>query len=157
MFPRSPRISRYLKRASKNVLFERNTTHPPHGFMPLGSFSYSNGPIRGLSRVGRYCSLADNIQVMGDNHPTQWISTSPWQYSAETPNAPTNDVDVIFNPERFRSRPFKVSIGDGVWIGQNVILKGGVHIGTGSIIAAGGGASLQKMFQISLLLEVCQQ
>jgi len=75
--------------------------------------------------------------VLGDSHPTNWISTSPWQYSEDMPIAGRLDEEASFEPEHFDNRPKKISIGDDVWIGQNVIIKGGVHIGTGAIVAAG--------------------
>lgn len=128
---------RLFRKTFSKVLLERNTSHPNGGLMPLGAFSYSNGYIAGLARVGRYCSLASNIRVMGNNHPTEWISTSPWQYSRNMRVAQNSEHDVLFNPINFRSRPGSVSIGDDVWIGQDVTLKGGIHIGSGAIIAAG--------------------
>lgn len=128
---------RLFRKTFRKALLEKNTSHPNGGLMPMGAFSYSNGYIGGLSRVGRYCSLANNIRVMGNNHPTDWISTSPWQYSQNIQTVQDSEDDVLFAPHNFRSRPHPVSIGDDVWIGQDVTLKGGIHIGSGSIIAAG--------------------
>lgn len=114
--------------------FERFGQHPAGQMMPVGAYSYSHSwfPCR---RIGRYCSIADGVQVMGDSHPHEWVSTSPRIYQARGRarcKMPEPRVPLTFQGRK--AGP--VTIGHDVWIGQDVLLKGGIHIGDGAVVAA---------------------
>ncbi|MEL7115683.1 MAG: CatB-related O-acetyltransferase [Pseudomonadota bacterium] len=116
------------------VAFERRVRLHPDRLMPLGAYSYSNSVLVPCRRIGRYCSIAANVRIMGAAHPVDWASTSPVFYRGR-PNklmgGPGRDL-----PE-FKFRPQPMRIGNDVWIGQDVILSAGVEIGDGAVVAAG--------------------
>lgn len=105
----------------------------------IGAFSYSWSNLPVHITVGRYCSIAANVGVLGTRHPHEWMSTSSFTYD---PNF------VIFSrhaAERRKRYPVsrrpavahRIVIENDVWIGANVTLKPGITIGTGAVIAAG--------------------
>lgn len=81
--------------------------------------------------IGRFCSIASNIIIGAEDHPTNWLSTSSFQYSKDKLFRNIN-VDTLL-----LTRPQKVVIGNDVWIGSNVFIKAGISIGHGAIIGAG--------------------
>ncbi len=109
----------------------------------MGAFSYIvSGFLCGVT-IGRYCSIGENVQIGRQNHPTNWLSTSPFLY--------LNNHDIIDVGTAFSSQMMKVppalkeppthlritTIKNDVWIGQSAMLNAGVTIGNGAIIAAG--------------------
>lgn len=113
--------------------FERYTQHLPGAFMPLGAYSYSRSHFGHVARIGRYCSIGAGVQVMGDAHPTGWVSSSPVFYRRRRA-AQWESAREDF-PE-FRALGPPVEIGEDVWIGDEVLLAHGVRLGTGCIVAA---------------------
>lgn len=88
----------------------------------FGENDYINGPIK----IGRYCQLGKNIATFPINHPIGYLTTYINQR--------------LFDGElhKYRSKVEKgIIIGDGVWIGHNVIILSEVTIGNGAIIGAG--------------------
>src|SRR5690606_21490601 len=48
----------------------------------IGAYSYfRNGTVRRLASVGRYTSIGPNVMIGETEHPTDWLSTSNFQYS----------------------------------------------------------------------------
>lgn len=108
------------------------------GFLGFGSYIARESKING--KIGRYCSIAQNVKIINGFHPTEKIvSTHPFFYSQ------SNCVDLegmktdIFEELRFadKENKFDVIVGNDVWIGANAIILAGVKIGDGAIIAAG--------------------
>lgn len=82
------------------------------------------------TRIGKFCSIADNCNIGLASHPLTWVSTSPVFYKGN------NILNTNFAYNEFND--FKTTeIGNDVWIGINVCIKAGVKIGTGAIIGAG--------------------
>lgn len=101
------------------------------GGVKIGDYSYcSQGTIlfQGTS-IGRYCSIGYNVQIGPPEHPVSFYSTSPSVYRDK------RIKEMIAWPDDDYTEP--VEIGNDVWIGSNVIVLRGVHIGNGAIIAAG--------------------
>lgn len=70
--------------------------------------------------------------MCGDHPTSQFVSTSPAFYFANSPVGMSyTDVDL------FEENKKEVIIGNDVWIGQSVLIKPGVVIGDGAIIGAG--------------------
>jgi acetyltransferase-like isoleucine patch superfamily enzyme len=77
--------------------------------------------------VGNYCSIAENVRVVGSNHPYGFVSTHPLFYQKEIGFIDKDKV-VRVNCE----------ISHDVWIGYNsLILPGCQKIGIGAVIGAG--------------------
>ncbi|VVO11906.1 CatB-related O-acetyltransferase [Pseudomonas fluorescens] len=104
----------------------------------MGSFSYSWSKLHGNARVGRYCSIAAGLKLLGGRHPMEWVSTSSFTYDGKFPLfKELNDAEGgLFKPAKRPVFESRIVIGHDVWIGGNVTLKPGITIGTGSVIAA---------------------
>ncbi len=93
--------------------------------------TYINGKAR-ISKnttIGQFCSIARNVMIGAHNHPTNWLSSNPFQYSNKFKNFQMKNKYKFDN-----SQP--TIIGNDVWIGTNVVIISGVKIGDGAIIAA---------------------
>lgn len=102
-----------------------------------GAFSFYQSNLLPPTSIGRYCSISWSVSVMAGDHPISFVSSHPFTYrdyfekriKQDFGNAvPIGD----FNPDR---GPLK--IGNDVWIGQNVLLRPGLTIGDGAVVAAG--------------------
>lgn len=103
----------------------------------LGAYSYvnANSSLSNV-KVGRYCSIASEVLLGLDRHPTDWVSTSPFPFD----NVGHPPLWQRFEPtHRFSGSSPLITIEDDVWIGARVIVAGArpITIGRGSIIAAG--------------------
>jgi len=105
--------------------------------LEIGAFSYLvGGVIDSCSSIGRYCSLAAGVRIGEPDHPTDWLSTSPFQYDGSRFGwHPSADDGAPLRAEGF-SRP-PATIGNDVWIGANAVVLRGVHVGDGAVVAAG--------------------
>ena len=91
----------------------------------IGDHTYISGSDAGgtCSRIynatiGKYCSIAHNLEITTSNdHSADCVSTCA-QGQAACPN-------------------LRVTIGNNVWVGVNVTILGGSAIGDGAIIGAG--------------------
>lgn len=95
--------------------------------------------------IGRYCSIAPNVKILGPNHPISRISTHTFSYQRNISiiQAVVSDFSDQYVGERskhvtspFTLKPMPV-IGNDVWIGQDVTLARGINIGSGAIVAGG--------------------
>lgn len=75
------------------------------------------------SRIGRYCSIANNVLIGQGEHVMTNVSTSTWIYqdSVDVYKMLTKDECVI---------------GNDVWIGCQAVIRRGVNIGDGAVIGA---------------------
>lgn len=88
-----------------------------------------------ISEIGSFCSI-NSTAVIVANHPTNLVSTHPFLYDLNI--GQFMDENTLKNEGiDFFSYNKKISIGNDVWIGENVVILPGVTIGNGSIIAAG--------------------
>ena len=99
----------------------------------IGRYSYvgHDSTVIGTT-IGNFCSISDNTFIGGAEHPMDWVSTSP----------------VFENVKREGSGPKKrfamheilprksTVIGNDVWIGHGAVIKQGVSIGDGVVVAA---------------------
>lgn len=101
----------------------------------LGAFSFINTGTTLFpgTKIGRYCSIGKNCEIGAFDHPIDWLSSSPIQYNIA---GHFPDYVNIFEQQKFE-RPNSTIIGNDVWIGSLVIIKRGLKIGDGAIIAGG--------------------
>jgi acetyltransferase-like isoleucine patch superfamily enzyme len=109
----------------------------------LGAFSYAVSGFYFGCRIGRYCSIGEQVQIGRHPHPMHYFSTSPFFYmrykdvlDQELPSG--IDLDVVRDFKR--STPPVIAkttlIGNDVWIGHGSFILPGVQIGDGAVIAA---------------------
>ena len=48
--------------------------------LEMGTFSYQVSGYCFAARIGRYCSFGESVQIGRQNHPLDWVSTSPAFY-----------------------------------------------------------------------------
>lgn len=99
----------------------------------FGAFSYGSPALRTYGeaarlRVGKFCSIAQNVTVfLGGEHRADWVTTYPFTAlmpsMAHIPGHPKSKGDVV--------------VGNDVWIGDGATVLSGVRIGDGAVIGAG--------------------
>ncbi|PWG00323.1 CatB-related O-acetyltransferase [Levilactobacillus bambusae] len=105
----------------------------------IGCHSYTNSELSLTSKIGRYSSVGPHVQIMGSQHAVNRFSVSPLTYWDVKPEY-GKDSENQFNPVPFNDLggddKRKVTIGNDVWVGQDVLFKAGVTVGDGAIIGA---------------------
>jgi len=95
----------------------------------VGDYSYINtGTIVQSGSIGRFCSIASYCQIGMADHPTNYVSTSPFLYDID------NILCISPNWDGIKAPP---QIENDVWIGGHAIILQGVNISSGAIVAAG--------------------
>ncbi|MBS3018858.1 2,3,4,5-tetrahydropyridine-2,6-dicarboxylate N-acetyltransferase [Comamonas sp. PE63] len=105
----------------------------------IGAYTYfRGGDIGSLGRIGRFCSVAPEVIIGPGNHPTNFLSTHPFQYGASGfdfwKDFREFKHSLSLPKETLKKAPL---IGNDVWIGARVFIGRGVSIGDGAVIAAG--------------------
>lgn len=106
-----------LKECGKKVNIEKNASFSYK--VSLGDYSGLgvNSKIYGSCAIGHHVMMGEDVTVITRNHKF-------------------DRVDIPMMDQGFeQERP--VTIGNDVWIGDRVIILGGVEIGDGSVIGAG--------------------
>lgn len=131
---------------SPNVVFDDNTLL--EGENVIGSNVNISNSIVGFATymgnnsnfvncsIGRFCSIAENSHVQAAIHPSIFVSSYPGFINT------INDLPFGKGTTQFKelvrcSNNRFCNIGNDVWIGERVIIKGGVTIGDGAIIGMG--------------------
>jgi virginiamycin A acetyltransferase len=87
----------------------------------IGEYTFVGDNFRITKTViGRYCSIAPNVFIGQGEHKTSYISTSS-----------------LFLDNPYEEMTVEsLTIGNDVWIGNNVVILRGVKIGNGAVIGA---------------------
>ncbi len=91
-------------------------------------------------KIGRFCSIGQNIQNKFSLHPSHdFVSTHPAFFSIKKQAGFTFVMEDKFQENRFidNDHNFYTEIGNDVWIGNDVKIMQGIRIGDGVIIGAG--------------------
>lgn len=103
----------------------------PIDVITVGNYTYGElnvhwyGSPHERLEIGNYCSIAGNVHfILGGEHDYHKVSTYPVS-------------EKIFGERTDGICKGPVVIDDDVWIGFGAIILSGVHIGQGSVIAAG--------------------
>ncbi len=135
----------YPNDAIKSVCFIKNVITRPN--ILVGEYTYyddNTGPEQFENHVthhyeflgdklmiGKFCAIAKGIEFVmnGANHRMNSVTTYPFHIMGGGWEKSTPQLEDL---------PFKgdTVVGNDVWIGQNVTVMPGVHIGDGAIIAA---------------------
>jgi virginiamycin A acetyltransferase len=97
----------------------------------IGMYSYGGcfdiERIAAFTKIGRYCSFARGVCIFNGNHSLHLKSTHPFFYNPE--------FGYVKEEKILRG---KLTIGNDVWVGRNVIIVSSVNsIGDGAVIGAG--------------------
>jgi acetyltransferase-like isoleucine patch superfamily enzyme len=97
----------------------------------LGDFTYiSDSSVILESDIGKFCSIGPNVRIAPGIHPTKkFVSTHPATFLK-------NHYIKSFSKNDYFQFHKRVTIGNDVWIGANVLIIDGVKIGDGAVIAA---------------------
>lgn len=80
--------------------------------------------------IGKFTSIGPALKIISGNHNYKFISNYPFKSIDNHFWKPLDDIsDHLYNG--------KTIIGNDVWIGHSVIIKGGVTVHDGAVIAAG--------------------
>ncbi len=106
----------------------------------IGAFSYLFSPADAYMNIGRYCSIARKVVLMGSSHPDDWVSSHPFSHNpgpVQGVKTYLRDIGAqhFYLAEYARPDPY-VYIGHDVWIGDDAMIKRGVTIGHGAIVGA---------------------
>ncbi len=142
---------RYCKdNEKKNVIFEKNSyvsmdcEFEGNNYIAgelyqcqlgYGSYVHKNSELKCV-KVGRFCAIAENVNIRLFQHPTDLVSVSPCFYRKEHTLKTFVDEN-YYEDLQSNEEGFSVVIGNDVWIGQGVSVKSGVRIGDGAVIGAG--------------------
>ncbi|OOE73670.1 CatB-related O-acetyltransferase [Salinivibrio sp. ML290] len=77
--------------------------------------------------IGAFCAIGGRLVVRGSNHSTNTINMQDWAQRKII----GSDVKVA------GYKKGRVTIGNGVWIGDSVIILPGANVGNGAVIGAG--------------------
>ena len=103
----------------------------------IGRYTYmGNNCLFPKCKIGRFCSIGTNVRVVADTHPTDdFISTHPFFYSSANYSSSINSSK--FKEYIECDNGYHCTIGNDVWICENVLIRGGVTIGDGAVVAMG--------------------
>lgn len=101
----------------------------------IGSFTIINTGTRITknTEIGKYCSIGRNCEIGAYEHPTSWLTSSPFAYNLKL-HFP--DYKGAVKQSKL-NRPNVTIIGNDVWIGSSVIIQRGVRVGHGAVIVGG--------------------
>jgi acetyltransferase-like isoleucine patch superfamily enzyme len=102
----------------------------------IGDYTYIGGSDGGgitshfyETVIGKYCSIAHNIEILSIKHRSDFVTTFPFYSRRES---------FCYNPDKKEDQIYNsTKIGNDVWIGANVVIIGGVTVGDGAVIGAG--------------------
>jgi len=98
----------------------------------VNSYSYiGKNSIVQNAKIGRFCSIANDVFIGLGRHPAEYFSTSPIFYRVSN----TFKIELVNKNYEFEEY-LSVEIGNDVWIGARAIILDGIKIGDGAIIAA---------------------
>lgn len=85
------------------------------------------------THIGRYCSIGKNCEIGAFDHPIDTVSSSPAFY-----NVKGHFPGEVGTFTEFKvKRPKGPQIGNDVWLGSGVLVRRGISIGDGAVVAAG--------------------
>lgn len=107
------------------------------GDMGFGSYIGSNSVVKG--KIGRFCSISDNVFFLTKTHPVKgFVSSHPAFYSLKKQCGITFADRQLFDEEpTYQDEDQSIIVGNDVYIGFSAIIIGPVRIGDGAVIAAG--------------------
>jgi acetyltransferase-like isoleucine patch superfamily enzyme len=102
------------------------------GNSKIGDYSYIGGNSRiDHANIGKFCSIASEVNIGLGIHPHNFVSTYPGFYSNR--KSSIKKFKISLDQVEYKD----VIIKNDVWIGARAIILDGVTIGNGAIVATG--------------------
>ena len=102
------------------------------GASVIDDYSYvSEGCQVERTRIGRFCSIGPETMIGLGEHPLTLISTHPSFYRSDASGR--EDLGATSEVKEYSH----TNIGNDVWVGARALIRAGVCIGHGSVVAAG--------------------
>ena len=136
----------FLVNISRKSTFEgMNQIHPYSKFNGhLGFGSYIGQDCDICAHIGKYCSISNKVRTIAGTHPYTYpyVATAPCFYATnphKSQNGSTFATEDTISQYRTADSEGKyhVIIGNDCWIGDSVLLIGGIKIGDGAVVLAG--------------------
>jgi len=114
----------------------------------VGAFTFMGGrqtELRHIGMIGRFCSIAYNIMAGVEEHPYDFLSPSPMFQGAfdwrQAKRFREENREILKHSshvwwDRRDSQFSKINIGSDVWIGEGALIRRGISIGDGAVVAA---------------------
>lgn len=118
------------------IYVEEYSMMPHRGFCSVGAFSQLGCFLPNGVSIGRYCSIAHRVKIMGGQHPQHRFTTSTITYHKEFEYMANKFFKKEWRISEFNTELPDPVIGNDVWIGEDAVIKGNVIIGDGAIIAS---------------------
>ncbi|MDR0899159.1 MAG: CatB-related O-acetyltransferase [Lactobacillaceae bacterium] len=106
-----------------------------YGKIELASSSYAENP--NVLEIGNFVSIADYVLLVIKNHAMDQVSTYPFMSTRIDPSFKKTEPVYLDRVKQDHVPLGTTKIGNDVWIGDNVVLMGGITIGDGAVIGAG--------------------
>lgn len=110
-----------------------------HGTMGFGSYISADCAIS--ADIGRFTCIANQVETITGTHPYKapFVSISPMFYTPRNQVGNSFAKESVFNEMRYVDceRKIGVKLGNDCWIGERVLIIGGVTIEDGAVVLAG--------------------
>lgn len=108
------------------------------GSLGFGSYVSKNSFI--IGKIGRFCSIANNVTTSIGTHPylAPFVSSSPCFFSMAKQNGGTFADKQIFDEFRYadKEKKYGIIIENDVWVCEGVFINPGIRISNGAVILA---------------------
>lgn len=122
-------LSKAVLKRTKSLIIEKRCKLPKNIELGREVYIASNTFVGGTcTKIGAFSSIAQDVIISPNSHPTDLFSTSPYFYYKKRGFVPSN---------QYKGQLSDTIIDEDVWIGARAMVMQGVHVGVGAIIAAG--------------------
>jgi len=98
----------------------------------LGVQSYVSDTV-----TGRFTMIGSRVSIGGFEHPLDWLSIAPFQWGQSVSSYAIDSETISRLQQNAKPAGKYTQIGNDVWIGNNAVIKAGIHISDGAVIGAG--------------------
>ena len=126
----------FIQCKNESAEIESHTWFKTNTLFQCGAFSYSFSKIYADVSVGRYSSISHGFTDFSKIHPVDFVTSSPVttdDYYRELAHQHGRDWKIL----PFDTDYGRIVIGNDCWIGTRVMVKGGITIHDGAVVAAG--------------------
>lgn len=136
-FPLSVSVNKLTRFEGSNHI--KKNTNLRNSSVGFGTYIGENCNLHG-AKIGRFCSIANDVSVIISDHPINMVSTHPCFHKGNHPVMKkiglTMNLDYnLLNSKRIKG--YNIQIGSDVWIGESVKIMNDIVIGDGAIIGTG--------------------